>query len=191
MDCLGCHIWTEVGNWCYISPPRSDFHAFIEFFEETIPDVFIASDDTVCLGDFNIDLLTDTASIRRYRSPLDGMGLLQLIKNPTHIARDSSSLIDHILVSGDCRVIESGVVNHQGISDHCLVHTSIDISVGRGERVVRRFRDCADLNIQELKRDLANVTWHTMYLLPTIDQKVTFFNETLIELFDIHAPVNV
>ena len=48
-------------------------------------------------------------------------GLKQLIKCPTHITCNSSSILDHVLASFSDRVSQSGVIDVD-ISDHQLIY---------------------------------------------------------------------
>ena len=88
------------------------------------------------LGDFNINLFvngniilinppvikrTQIYSLKNYHEYCALFGLKQLIKCPTHVSCNSSSIIDHVLASFSDRFSKSGVID-VGILDHQLIY---------------------------------------------------------------------
>ena len=75
------------------------------------------------LGDTNCDL-SDANSLCRVKSIKDirsTYGLKQLIKEPTTVIVQSSTLIDHIAVTNTDNIVESGVLKIT-LGDHYLVY---------------------------------------------------------------------
>ena len=75
-------------------------------------------------GDFNIDLLKENAVTDRYEDMLLSNQMTQLVNSPTRIAKTSSTLIDHVLVSSTLRA-HASVIN-TCISDHLPILTSLN-----------------------------------------------------------------
>ena len=86
------------------------------------------------LGDFNINLLskqqyifrqTNTQSVshdvKKYFQFFSLYGLEQLIKSPTRVTCNTSSLIDHILTTFPERVSQPGIID-VGLSNHQLIY---------------------------------------------------------------------
>jgi len=170
-------------------PPGSNLQMFFDFIEECIPNIMLEVDSLVCLGDINIDLLIPSPASVSYRHILDGLGLQQLIVEPTRVSRFSSTLLDHILVSDGTLVNDSGVVDLQNISDHHLVYTALNISPLEAEPDIRCFRSFSSFDMDAFRRDLELVPWHTIYTLSSVEEKVFLMNSFITDLFNVHAPL--
>ena len=57
---------------------------------------------------------------RKYRQFLSNFGLNQLIRSPTRVTTETSTLIDHVLVNSPEKISQFGVID-SGISDHNIV----------------------------------------------------------------------
>ena len=79
--------------------------------------------EVILLGETNCDL-SDANSPCHVKSIMDiyaTYGLKQLIKEPTRVTVQSTTLIDHIVVSNTDNIVESGVLKIT-LSDHYLVY---------------------------------------------------------------------
>ena len=63
----------------------------------------------------------------KYQEFLSNFGLKQLIKSPTRITCNTSSLIDHVLTNADNKVSQSGVLD-TGLSDHQMIFCTRKLS---------------------------------------------------------------
>ncbi|KAF5301031.1 hypothetical protein FQR65_LT09014 [Abscondita terminalis] len=99
---------------------------------------------------------------------ISGLGLKQIIEEPTRVCNSSSTLIDHVVIVEDSLVINSGVIDLHGVSDHCT-----------------------DIQSELFLRDLNSIPWDIMYRMNTIDEKVTFFNHAILDLFNTLAPLKL
>ena len=105
-----------------------DFRKFIE----------INDNEVYILGDFNINLFYNetyilkenqscryrnlaTPLINKYKEFCQTFSLKQIIRNPTRITCNTSSLLDHILSNSVEKISNSGVIN-VSISDHQLIY---------------------------------------------------------------------
>ena len=102
---------TLVG-YCYRNPAsRVDW---IHDFKAMMDNVAFESKEIILLGDFNIDL---QKSNPQWTNNLDTYNLHQLIKSPTRVTHNSSTLIDHIYVSETKNAVET-CVPISNVSDH-------------------------------------------------------------------------
>ena len=65
--------------------------------------------EIIIVGDLNYDMLRKCLEADALNDLCSSLNLTQLIKSPTRITPDSSTLIDLIMTSKDCLVIEIGV----------------------------------------------------------------------------------
>ena len=83
------------------------------------------------LGDLNINLINSQKhtpnGIKRYKEFCSLHGIEQLLTLPTHITKNSSSLLDHVLTNSADRISQFGVVN-VGLSDHQLIYCTRKIT---------------------------------------------------------------
>lgn len=106
---------------------------FLENFSESLSKLNLENNEVYFLGDLNIihgeyvfdelkNSCLDTVSsdIKRYIEICAACGLKQIIKAPTRITCNTSTLIDHILSSSNVKISHSGVIDI-GLSDHHLI----------------------------------------------------------------------
>ena len=109
---------------------------FLDIFEENLPKLNTSYHEIYFLGDFNINLFENRKYVfqksssnnknldsftKKYHECCTLFGLKQLIKCPTRVTCNSSSILDHVLASFPDRVSQSGVIDI-GISDHQLIY---------------------------------------------------------------------
>jgi len=169
---------------------HSDVKRFLDFFEDYIPEVINSFNEVICVGDFNIDLLDfECNSSRLYCAVLGGLGLYQIIKEPTRVSRTSSTLIDHISCTDKSSILDSGVVPLVGVSDHHLIYAVLNVVLPVVPPVTRTFRNLCHFDRVNFDSDLKTIPWHNIYRLASLDDKVTLFTDYILMLFDIHAPL--
>ena len=84
----------------------------------TLPEIML-------IGDLNYELSRPEKGAKQCKTLMELMnvyGLTNLIKVPTRVVAESSSLIDDILTSKPRSVLTSGVFD-LGLSDHNLIYT--------------------------------------------------------------------
>lgn len=182
---LGNKLFT-VGT--YYRPPRGNFQQFLNEFEDSLSNYSILSDHTVCMGDFNVNLLhMHDNKTTKLIDLLQTYNLEQIINEPTRIS-DSSSLIDLIIVSHECPIKRRGVIGNN-FSDHLGIYCVLNLRTNH--RITRQFRvrSYKNFNLELFLEDLYAIPWYTIFDLHNIDQKLTFFNSNLLNLFNVHAPI--
>ena len=99
-------------------PPNSNFQDFLGFMENTLSNFVNRNNETILLGDFNIDLLKindDHLSSAFYNS-MNTYSLIPTITNPTRETDNTCTLIDNILTTNLNNFI-SGIFKID-LSDH-------------------------------------------------------------------------
>ena len=115
-------------------PPNQS--KFLDIFEENLPKLNTSYSEIYFLGDFNINLFENGKYVfqksscnnknldsftKKYHECGILFGLKQLIKCPTRVTCNSTSILDHVLASIPNRVSQSGVIDI-GILDHQLIY---------------------------------------------------------------------
>ena len=117
-------IWEKLSNFIVLyrlpSQSQDDFETFLKNFELNL-DTILANNSflTVVLGDFNVGCKSDKTSYEgsKIKGITSQFGLQQLINEPTHHTRNSSSCIDLAFASPSNLVMESGV--HSSLHENC------------------------------------------------------------------------
>lgn len=144
--------------------------------------------DIIVLGDWNINALKDTPDRRHMFDMLETCTLSLLPLQPTHHLPDSSSSIDHIIVSQRQKAISFGQIPVTQISKHDLIYMSYSLRVPKYQPFKLTFRNFKHCNFDQLKIDAIAMPWSEIDCLPTLDDKVMRFNQLVNNVFDAHAP---
>lgn len=140
----------------------------------------------VVTGDFNIDMLPTASQCVPFNSFLNDLSLIQLIDKPTRITDSSESCIDLVIVDSESPVVSADVVDCS-LSDHFAVSCLLNFAIPKVKKKVIS-RNFKNLDRAALMQDLGNIDWHILYSLVDIHDKVDFFNRSLVDVFDLHAP---
>nr|XP_022908835.1 uncharacterized protein LOC111420147 [Onthophagus taurus] len=172
---------------CY-RPPNCDLKLFLEGLERSLSVVYPSVDEIVVVGDFNVNFLVESPSTISLKSTLEVFALREVVDVPSRISSSSVSLIDLIFVSGALMVSDCNTLD-LGFSDHLLIFCELTIQRIRARSRFVTFRNLRNIIMDNFNRDLDIMNWEALYVLPSIDEKVDYFNEVLISLFDVHAPL--
>ena len=135
------------------------------------------------IGDLHCDLS------RPDKGAKDGKTLMtNLIKVPTRIVAESSSLIDVILTNKPRSVLTSGVFD-LGLSDHNLSYTVLRLhcSKFRCRTVVKRRFKHYDPGL--FLADIATVPFHVAHIFDDSEDVCWAWGRLLSDALDVHAPV--
>lgn len=171
-------------------PPDISRNFFFDEFGNTLSLLLPTADYVFCLGDFNINLLNYESTDAKYVVQiLEGMGMKQLLNQPTRITPTTATLIDYVLSSDEDIITETGVLSlTPGVTDHELIFCVINVKTQKSKPVYVTSRDFKHLNYDQFYADLRSIPWNNIYFLNTVDEKVQFLNENIIALLDLHAP---
>lgn len=192
MDTLE-HIWVNVniGGKKFVigvlyRPPSSNVKAFLSYLDAILPYLVTNFDNIVILGDLNVNLLNENNRI----SPIfNTYGFNQIIREPTRITINSSSLLDPIFIKSSFKVALSGALNCDVLSDHHLVYAKINIPRIKNISKTVTFRNFKQFNEDQFRADLDKNFWNNIFYISDIDEKIQFLTENIIALFDKHAPI--
>lgn len=168
---------------------RKDYDGFFNALEDSFASVIPFCDDMLCVGDFNIDFLTNNSNCLKFVDLLEAYDFKQIITEPTRVTKSSSTLIDPIITSNLEIICDKGVRSMHGISDHSLAYCHLKIGFCSNEAKFKTFRDFNNFNHDAFTEALQGIPWDIMLRLNDIDAKVKFFSDNILLLFNYFAPI--
>ena len=116
-------------------------------------------------------------------------GFVQLVTQATRFmsGREPSGL-DHIYTNRPEKMSEVQVV-FRGSSDHRLVLSTRYTKSVIGKRRILRKRCFKHFKADKFLEDLAKVSWWDVYMTTEVNNALKIFNEKLLSILDLHAPV--
>ncbi|CAB3992224.1 Hypothetical predicted protein [Paramuricea clavata] len=144
--------------------------------------------DIFVVGDLNCNLLKSGPESDALNELCSSLNLFQLIKEPTRVTLQSSSLIDVILTSNTSLVVESGV-EETHISDHFLVYSILKLKLPKklpDYMVIRSFKNYSS---EAFKNDLEQLIWQENPIDQGVNQRLDIFNQKFLSVLDMHAPI--
>ena len=146
--------------------------------------------ERIVLGDFNIcELHEQSHFLKEYRGILTENTMCQLIREPTRVTDRTATLLDHILVSREDVIQQSGVVPI-GISDHELIYCTRKITHQRfGGHVTIRSRSIKHYSKDLLLERLNKTDW--VPVLSCLDTNAAWqtFESCMKTIIDSLAPL--
>lgn len=168
-------------------PPWLDTDLFLNALSETIAS-FSNYDNIILCGDFNINLL-DSVSYKSKR--LIAFLLTNNLKNhiaqPTHFMGVGSSLID--IICTDAKVLNTDIDHIAELGAHALIFIELSVKIPKVKPqtiVSRSFKKIDDI---KFNKDVGLINWNALSVITNVEDKLTFFNHHVLQLFDSHAPL--
>lgn len=169
-------------------PPKYNVVSGLEALDYSLSLLMPTYDNTIIMGDLNIDLFVDNMNSHQLNNIFETYDLNQLISEPTRVTNTSSTLLDIIAISNDAIIGAINVVDVPEISDHFLTSCEINnISIDNNIKFVK-YRDFKNFNEQLFVDDLNKIEWDHIFSMNDVDDMLNFFNENVLYLFDVHAP---
>lgn len=177
----------------YRPPGLTGIHEFLNEFETTISGLMLNTDNFLCLGDFNIDVGDiNNPVVKKFSELLNTYSIEQLINEPTRIQGDSCSILDLILCSNNYVYSNILVDDDLNLSDHSWVQCDILINTSTNTKPPYvKCRDFRNFNLENFNNDLNLTPFEDIYCIRNMDDKLTFLNQCIVSLFDIHAPMSI
>ena len=114
--------------------------------------------------------------------------LSQLIKEPTRVTSQSSSLINVILASNTDLVVKGGVeMTH--ISDHYLVYSILKLKLSKSSPNYVLATSLKNYSPEQFKSDLAQIIWEENLIHNDVNKQTENFNHKFLSVLNTHAPV--
>ncbi|CAB3996972.1 Hypothetical predicted protein [Paramuricea clavata] len=145
--------------------------------------------EIIILGDMNCNLLkTSCYESKILLDTCSELHLTQLIKDPTTIASQTSSLLDVIMISSSSKVKSSEVVDI-GISDHSMIYCTLKLRADKPRLEYKDVRSFKNYNSESFKAELSQLPFHETYRINDVNEKIDHFNQLFINTLDKHAPI--
>jgi len=174
-------------------PPKLDnlfTTNWLEFMEHSLGNAYSENKPIVVMGDFNLDALKLSSFGSKWSEVCSDLGLEQVIKKPTRVTDKVETLIDHVYVSEDIRLLYQSVIDY-GISDHLPVLVKLDMKNILPSHNAHcneiKYRSFQKYNQEAFEADLLNADWPDCSVL-TIDEAVALFTSIFKAIIDKHFP---
>ena len=118
---------------CAYKPPSVDNNTFTNELLKVLDQATLLSDNIICIGDLNCDILHPLHNNKQGKCLLDICDVYDLdplINKPTRMSENKSTCLDVILTNVPAFMRDSGTIE-TGLSDHCLVYTVLNTKLLR------------------------------------------------------------
>ena len=145
--------------------------------------------EIIILGDLNCNLLNPTSyEAKVLLDTCSELHLTQLIKDPTRITPQTSSLLDIIMISSCSKVKKSGV-RDVGISDHSMIYCILKLRTDKPRLEYKDVRSYKNYDAEIFKTELSGLPFCEIYRINDVNEKIGFFNQLFTNTLDKHAPI--
>ena len=118
-------------------PPNGNVQLMVDHMTNILSNVpRIDRKDVIFMGDFNVDLLSNTPDTKKLIRFSELYGMVQNIKSPTRVSSMSSSMID-LIFSNVTHVCTSGVIDMY-LSDHQPIFLIKKMNTSLGQKKMKR-----------------------------------------------------
>ena len=189
-----CNSWLKAQNILICCFYRSDFNIsqslFVSELQNSIETALDYTPFVILTGDINIDFINFTNI--QLRDCLSLFNLTNVINEPTRIAENSTTLIDPVLVSDACTVLDSGTLTiDNAISDHKATYVSIKIFVNTIRSYYREVWSYKKAGYNRLNNLIEAHDWNSeINNRMHIDEICENFTKTFINFCKICIPFN-
>ena len=182
----------------YRSPSQSnrEFNSFLSNFEQLLSEISKRKPTvSIITGDFNARSSnwwsndTNTLEGTNLYSLTSSNNFSQLINEPTHIQRNSSSCIDLIFTDRPNLAVNSGV--HASLHPNChhqVVHTSFNLNISYPPPYQRLIWDYKKADPVKIRKALDLINWERLFNKKNINEQVSILNETILNVFSNYVP---
>ena len=191
-------IWLQINfpnnkpillNFVY-RPPSSN-QIWIEKYEQQFTSAESTNLDYILLGDYNIQYTTtSTYNNIKWAKVVHDFGLNQLIKSPTRVTNNSSSIIDHIYSTNEQAIFEI-LVPKIAKSDHYPIaltyHNHIKTCHENKYKTIF-YRSFSGLNLELFLNDLAKTNFEVMETIYDPNEAFNYFYAIMNGILTKHVP---
>lgn len=165
----------------YHSPSASDAE-FIRHLEDVTDELTIKG-ECLIIGDFNIDVMTETFYKKQLLTGMINFGMKQCIDKPTRVTRDSRTIIDLVFANMDVNV---QVEHKPKITDHAWIKIVLDKNnLANKDREVQT-RDYSKFKQNDFIRALKDTVQQNNDL--ELNSRANMFVENIVNTLDRFAP---
>jgi hypothetical protein len=171
---------------CVYRPPKAgSFEQFIDDLCVFIPNYKYL----VICGDINARFGSGSFETDTIETLLKSCNVTCLPFGNTFHTASCDSALDIIATNCNSLIVDFDKTSAAGFSAHDLLYACINISTAKTKPKYICYRDINKVDEVKLKADAEEIDWSGLFLCNSIDGKVDIFNNTLISLFDKHAPL--
>ena len=203
-------IWVELKLTCKpillclaYRPPKynSTFtNQWIQSIEQCLVSAYSENKPIVLMGDINIDLANDRTYEKGFKNDwldvITNFDVQQYVTEYTRVTENTASLIDHIYVSNDLKVVNCTVVK-SGLSDHYIPFAVLNTKLTppsdsmSGQHKLISYRNYKNFDNVKLSNDLMVAKWHDVNLgiCDDISIAISSFVSEFISIVDKHIPL--
>ncbi|KAL3287673.1 hypothetical protein HHI36_002140 [Cryptolaemus montrouzieri] len=140
--------------------------------------------DIICIGDFNIDLKSDTYYAKKCIKLINNNGLHELVKDYTRLTKDSATLID---VVTNNKNLKAYAILIPKISDHLII--TLELEELRENKVKAYLHRCSykDYDVDDFQKTLMKTVWDNNS--PDVNFLAAKFLEPIKEFVSNNCPI--
>ena len=143
--------------------------------------------ELILMGDLNADYL-NTSKNKEVKRIIKGHGLKQIIKKPTRVTKDTSTLIDIIATTHEQNVRKQ-MIRPNSLSDHDLVGVIIKKNCQKFTSRTVYKRNYAKYNESSFRKDLQSQPWQSVEKEQNVENAWSIFKGLLKSVIDKHVPL--
>ena len=203
-------IWVELKLTCKpillclaYRPPKynSTFtNQWIQSIEQCLVSAYSENKPIVLMGDINVDLANDRTYEKGFMNDwldvITNFDVQQYVTEYTRVTENTASLIDHIYVSNDLKVVNCTVVK-SGLSDHYIPFAVLNTKLTppsdsmSGQHKLISYRNYKNFDNVKLSNDLMVAKWHDVNLgiCDDISIAISSFVSEFTSIVDKHIPL--
>ena len=168
IECLWVEMFikkSQIFLMCSLYRPPNSSEYLSKDFETDFNDMIIkantSSKEIIIMGDCNADY-NKKDDCKEFKKVLLLNGFTQMIKSPTRVTKDSSTIID-IIASNNESNIKDTVTIPTSLSDHFMVGSLRRLNHRKFLPKEVKFRDYSKYNVDTLVQQLTAVDWSIIY----------------------------
>ena len=172
-------------------PPSVDNNIFTNEMLKVMDQATLLSDNIICIGDLNCDILHPLHNNKQGKCLLDICDVYDLdplINKPTRISENKSTCLDVILTNVPAFMRDSGTIE-TGLSDHCLVYTVLNTKLLRPRSKSILKRSLKNFDQTAFLDDLSRVPSCAAYVFEDPDDVYWCWEKLFNQVLDDHAPI--
>ena len=150
-------------------------------YEEILRQIHLNYDNVISLGDWNINMLTNTSEKKIITSMFSLYNLTQLVTKPTRITSTTETLIDLITVNKPDSVIEHGQLPPPGDTDHNAIFLKYDMTVDVRKPEHVETRSFKKINMDLFAEDAVAIPWHHLDHVTDVNERVSTLNSFILQ----------
>lgn len=168
------------------SPPMC---SYFEEFDAVMAELVPIYSEIIMMGDLNTCMIRDSSRSKLLHNIFDSYNLKLINKKPTHHLPNSNTLLDLVVTSMPNKIFTFGQHDAYQFSHHDLIYAALNFKRPKFRRRVIKFRNLNIVDDIHIANRARVVDWKLVYQKPTLDEKVKFLNQRILEIYDDLAPV--